>query len=128
MGALAELDPYAVLAGDALFTEFKGALTEQYVHQQLISQPASPTPYYWSKGAGRAEVDFVTTVGLHVVPIEVKAERNLNAKSLRVYRSEYGPDVAIRTSLAPYHKGDGLIDLPLYALNRLSEEVDAYSA
>jgi predicted AAA+ superfamily ATPase len=118
LGALAGLDPAVLLRGDALFTEFKGALAEQYVCQELVA--AGLEPFYWSNDAGRAEVDFVVETGGRIVPVEVKAHTNLQAKSLRVYRDKYRPDQAVRLSLAPYESQPGLLNLPLYAASRLA--------
>jgi len=114
LGAAAELDPRVVIEGNALFTEFRGALMEQYVLQELLASRL-PTPYYWTSDTGSAKVDFLVQTPMAVVPIEVKAATNLRAKSLRVYRDRYAPPLAIRMSLARYEEQDGLVCLPLYA-------------
>jgi len=114
LGAAAELEMSVVLDGSALFTEFKGALMEQYVLQELLAYGLS-TPYYWTSDSGTAEIDFVVQSPMGVVPIEVKAATNLRAKSLRVYRDRYEPPLAVRLSLARYEVQDGLVCLPLYA-------------
>lgn len=72
--------------------------------------------YYWTADRGTAEVDFVIDTGSDVIPIEVKAEQNLQAKSLKVYHEEFQPKVSIRTSMADYKKEDGLLNLPLWAI------------
>ncbi|WP_223847677.1 ATP-binding protein [Bifidobacterium callitrichos] len=118
LGALARLNPAAILEGDALFTEFKGAFTEQYVCQQLIAQHL--TPYYWASSTGRAEVDFAVDHPDTVLPIEVKAQENLQAKSLRVAANHFGLDRAVRTSLAGYRDEGWLLNLPLWAIGQLS--------
>ncbi|MCL2654002.1 MAG: ATP-binding protein [Propionibacteriaceae bacterium] len=119
LAALAEIEPSALVDGNSLFTEFRGALTEQYVAQTLTSLPIPP-PRYWSADGATAEVDFVIQSTNAIVPIEVKAATNLQAKSLRIYRGKFGPAVSIRTSLAPYEQQTGgLINLPLYALGAL---------
>ncbi|MDR0960785.1 MAG: DUF4143 domain-containing protein [Propionibacteriaceae bacterium] len=118
LGALAGLDQRAVIDGDVLFTEFKGALTEQYVCQQLVAQ--GMRPYYWTSDSGNAEVDFVIDRDGAPTPIEVKAHTNLRAKSLRTYREKYNPVIAVRTSLAPYERQEGLINLPLYAVGAIT--------
>jgi predicted AAA+ superfamily ATPase len=121
LGAMAKIDSKTLLNGNALFTEFKGAMTEQYVAQTL-SAMESITAGYWNSDSGTAEMDFVIQHEGQIVPIEVKAETNLKAKSLKVYRDRFAPPIAIRTSLAPYHAyTDGLIDLPLYALSLLPQ-------
>ena len=112
--ALSELPAKTLIEGSRIFTEFKGALTEQYVCQQLT---ASEVPlFYWSRERGDAEVDFVIQTDDKVLPVEVKAERNLQAKSLKVYYEKYNPDVAIRVSMADYERQDWLINIPLYAV------------
>ncbi|MDR2619603.1 MAG: ATP-binding protein [Propionibacteriaceae bacterium] len=119
LGALAALPTAAVINGSAIFTEFRGALTEQYVATQL-KQQLGASPRYWTNGQNSAEVDFVIQRGLDIIPIEVKANRNLKSKSLQVYREKFAPPLAIRTSLAPYARSTSLVDLPLYALATLS--------
>ena len=115
LGALAELGVSTVIEPDRLFTEFRGSLTEQYAAMQLFTA-FGRAPYYWTNGGGTAEVDFVVQRERDVVPIEVKATRNLRSKSLRVYQEKYAPDVAVRSSLAPYARHGNLVDLPLYGL------------
>ena len=112
LGAMSDLPPSAVLDGNALFTNFKGALTEQYVLQEL--QVAGFTLGYWTNDAGNAEVEFVVQGERAVYPVEVKAGINTQAKSLNVYRKLFAPPFAVRTSLAPAHDGDAVKDVPLY--------------
>jgi len=107
-----------LLDGNELFKEFKGALTEQYVLQQLKTLKGV-SPYYWTAERGIAEVDFVIDTGSNIIPIEVKAEANLQAKSLKVYREKFQPKLSIRTSMADYKKEDCVLNLPLWALERL---------
>lgn len=104
-----------LLDGNELFKEFKGALTEQYVLQQLKTLKGVNT-YYWTADRGTAEIDFIVDNGYDVVPIEVKAETNLQAKSLKVYRDKFQPGLSIRTSMADYKKEDWLLNLPLWAI------------
>ena len=110
------LDRHTLLEGNALFEEFKGALTEQYVLQELKTLGKLPLGY-WT--GGESEVDFIVQSGNRILPIEVKAGINLKAKSLNVYRKKYEPPLAIRASLAQYHSQDGLMDLPLYLMGSL---------
>ena len=105
-----------LLDGNELFKEFKGALTEQYVLQQLRTIKGLNI-YYWTADRGTAEVDFVIDNGKDVIPVEVKAEVNLQAKSLKVYREKFQPQLSIRTSMADYKKEDWLLNLPLWAIN-----------
>ncbi len=104
-----------LLDGNELFKEFKGALTEQYVLQQLKTIKGIHT-YYWTADRGTAEIDFIIDNGGDVIPIEVKAETNLQAKSLKVYREKFHPKRAIRTSMADYKEENWLLNLPLWAI------------
>ena len=104
-----------LLDGNELFREFKGALTEQYVLQQLKTVKGLNI-YYWTADRGTAEVDFVVDTGSDVIPIEVKAEVNLQAKSLKVYRDKYQPKLSVRTSMSDYKREDWLLNLPLWAV------------
>lgn len=114
LSALSELDAESILEGNEIFKEFKGALTEQYVLQQLVSDTAY-TPYYFGTDSNTFEMDFTVQKGKLVVPIEVKAETNQQAKSLKVYCQKYQPEYAVRISMNNYRVEDWLINLPLYA-------------
>lgn len=122
LGALSELDARTILEGNVIFTEFKGALTEQYVLQQLITD-TEYTPYYYSKSKAESEIDFVIQKENHIVPIEVKAEENLRAKSLRVYCDKYKPEIAIRTSMSDYREQEWMVNVPLYLLTEYLKKV-----
>lgn len=122
MSAMVDMDARVLIDGDKTFTQFKGALTEQFVLQQMVSIEAF-TPYYWTADKGNAEVDFVIQVNGRIVPVEVKAEINLQAKSLKVYIEKFFPDMAFRLSLSNYKKNNLLYDLPLYAVNQLPEMI-----
>jgi len=108
-----------LLEGSAAFTEYKGVLAEQFVLQELIA--ADHTPFFWSSPTGNAEVDFLLEADGHVMPLEVKAETNLQAKSLRVFRDRYQPARSVRASLRPYRDEGWLLNLPLYAVSRIAE-------
>jgi len=116
VGAMAGLDARTLVSGHQAFTEFKGSLTEQYALQELVA--AGLAPSYWARTSG-AEVDFVVQHAATIVPVEVKAETNLQAKSLRVFRDTYTPEVSVRTSLRPFRDEGWLVNLPLYALSAL---------
>ncbi len=118
LAAMTDLDEKTLLQGNTVFEEFKGALTEQYVLQQLITRKGSGI-YYWSPENARSEIDFLTQVSGQIIPIEVKAEENLKAKSLKVYREKYNPAMAVRTSMSDFRKEEWLINLPLYAISEL---------
>ncbi|MDE6259933.1 MAG: ATP-binding protein [Oscillospiraceae bacterium] len=107
-----------LLDGNALFKEFKGALTEQYVLQQLKTIKGLNI-YYWTAERGTAEVDFVIDNGTDVIPVEVKAETNLQAKSLKVYHEKFTPKLSIRTSMADYKREEWLLNLPLWAVESI---------
>ncbi len=104
-----------LLDGNDLFAEFKGALTEQYVCQQLKTID-DLSVYYYTNDRGSCEVDFIVDTGEQIVPVEVKAEVNLKAKSLKTYREKFDPEISVRTSMADYKKEDWLLNLPLYAV------------
>ena len=115
LGALAGLNQKILLDGNDLFVEFKGALTEQYVLQQLVTNPDLGV-YYYTNDRGSCEIDFLIDDGEKIIPLEVKAEINLRAKSLKSYRDKYTPEVSVRASMADYKEHDGLVDLPLYVI------------
>lgn len=115
LGAMAGLDPLAVLKGNAAFTEFKGALTEQYVCQQLVCGYGAQ-PRYWSAENSSGEVDFLVQGPSGVLALEVKAEENLRARSLRAFKSA-NPEVrAVRLSLSGFREQDWMRNVPLYAM------------
>jgi len=118
LAAMGDIDAKTLLEGNHIFAEFKGALTEQYVLQQLASTNELVI-YYWSAERSTAEIDFVVQYNGMVVPIEVKAEENLQAKSLKVYNEKFNPKISIRTSMADYRKQEWLTNLPLYAVSEL---------
>jgi len=118
--AMSLLDAKVILEGDALFTEFKGALSEQYACQEMKLLDNSQLAY-WANDSATAEIDFVLQLGSKIVPVEVKASTNLKAKSLTVYREKFKPEAEVRASLADYKKTDSLIDIPLYALGELGK-------
>ena len=120
LSCMTGLRQQTLLDGNDLFKEFKGALTEQYVLQQLKTLKDVQT-YYWTAERGMAEVDFIIDNGSDIIPIEVKAEANLQAKSLKVYREKFQPKLSIRTSMADYKKEDWLLNLPLWALGMICE-------
>ena len=121
LGCMTGLRQRTLLDGDDLFVEFKGALTEQYVCQQLKTIEDLGV-YYYTNDRGSCEIDFVVDTGEHIVPIEVKAETNLRAKSLKTYRERFEPELSVRTSMADYKKEDWLLNLPLYAIENITVE------
>lgn len=118
LGCMTGLRQRTLLDGNDLFVEFKGALTEQYVLQQLETIDNLHV-YYYTNERGSCEIDFLIDNGETVVPVEVKAEVNLRAKSLRTYHDKYNPKVSVRTSMADYKEEEWLINLPLYAIDEI---------
>lgn len=108
-----------LLDGNDMFVEFKGALTEQYVMQQLATI-SDISVYYYTNDRSSAEIDFLIDNGETVIPVEVKAEVNLKAKSLKTYYEKYQPKISVRTSMADYKKEDWLVNLPLYAVSEVN--------
>ena len=136
LAAASNLDAKTILDGNRIFQEFKGALTEQYVQQQLVAE-FGMKPYYWTSKSGQAEVDFLVENDSEIIPIEAKAEKNLQAKSLKLFCSKNRPGVAVRTSMSHYFRQEmelrdsedattskyTLIDIPLYAVGQLIDEI-----
>lgn len=131
LSAKCGLDLSVLLDSSRLFREFKGALAEQYVQQEMRAA-CGITPSYWSSPRSDAEIDFLFQQGMDIVPVEVKAQTNLQAKSLKWYCQKYRPAHALRCSLSPYCRQEvplsipetgsssyELVNLPLYALSRL---------
>ena len=120
LSCMVGLRQQTLLDGNDLFVEFKGALTEQYVCQQLKTVE-DLNIYYYTNDRGSCEVDFVVDTGEQIIPVEVKAEVNLRAKSLKTYREKFSPTVSIRTSMSDYKEEDWLINLPLYAIEQIKK-------
>ena len=115
MGAMSNIPTQSLLEGNVLFSDFKGALTEQYVMQQLKENP-SLSIYYWSADNSRGEIDFLLQNEDKIIPIEVKAEENLQAKSLRVFVERNPGLKGVRLSMSPYRDQDWLTNYPLYSI------------
>ncbi len=120
LGAMGDLDGRIILDGNAIFQEFKGAMAEQFVLQQLKSKLNTPLNY-WSAERAVAELDFLIQVKNNVIPVEVKAEENLQAKSLKSYVTKYSPYQAIRASMSDYREEEWLTNLPLYGILEVDE-------
>ena len=115
LGALSETPPEQILIGDNVFEEYKGAFTENYVLQQLKSLPRTFV-YYYSNDNSTLEIDFVVQHEAHVIPIEVKAEENLRAKSLRQFVTDNAGLHGDRFSMSDYREQDWLTNVPLWAV------------
>ena len=123
LGCMAGLRQQTLLEGNALFVEFKGALTEQYVCQQLKTRKDLDI-FYYTNDRGSCEVDFVVDIDGQIVPVEVKAEINLRSKSLKTYREKFSPEISVRASMADYKKEDRLINLPLYMIGQIESVME----
>ena len=123
LAAMGDIDAKTLLEGNRIFEEFKGALTEQYVLQQLKTVSGLAI-YYWSAERSSAEIDFLVQYAGAVVPIEVKAEENLQAKSLKAFYQKYSPSQAIRTSMSDYREESWLTNIPLYAIGNITSIID----
>ena len=118
--AMADVDATTIIEGNEIFVEFKGALTEQYVLTELKTN-TTENVYYWSSDRGSSEVDYIIQFGRNNIPIEVKANENLQAKSLKTFVQKYNTKVNVRTSMANYRKEDWLINIPLYLIGNIRE-------
>ena len=118
LGAMSELEAESILEGNDIFIEFKGALSEQYVLQQLISD-TEYTPYYYGTEKATFEQDFLIQKGKNIIPIEVKAETNIYSQSLRAYCDKYHPERAVRFSALKYMNQEWMENIPLYAVCNL---------
>lgn len=118
LGCMTEAPASQMLVGDNVFKEFKGAFTEQFVLQQLVAQGFSP--YYWSSDKTPAEIDFVLQTEQRVIPVEVKAEENVRARSMSEYIKSH-PEYqlkGLRISMMGYQDQDWMENIPLYAISK----------
>lgn len=122
LGRKFDLDSSTVLYGDNLFTEFKGVMAEIYVLQSLVRQYGNQH-YYWTSG-NTAEVEFILQDRGTVIPIEVKADKNVTAKSLAYYK-QYAPRLSVRLSTLNMRKDDDLLNLPLYLVDKLKSFIES---
>lgn len=120
--AMNKLESKTLISGNTLFDEYKGALTEQYVLEQLVCIK-DLSIYYWTSERSSAEVDFIIDYKNKIIPVEVKASENLQAKSLKVYNQLYNPKISIRTSMSKYRKESWLLNIPLYAISWLDKNI-----
>jgi predicted AAA+ superfamily ATPase len=119
LAAMTSLDVKVLLEGSRIFEEFKGALTEQYVLQQLITDKNLHIGY-WSSERSDAEIDLLLQYKNEIIPVEVKAAENLHAKSLRSFVQKNRPSLAVRTSMSDFRKEEWLTNIPLYAISALN--------
>ena len=116
LNAIGNIDQKILLEKNNILTQFKGALTEQYVCQQLKIKTAL---FYWSVANSLAEIDFLIQSKNEIIPIEVKAEENVKSKSLKVYLEKFSPKIAVRTSMNAYREESRLVNVPLYAIGNV---------
>lgn len=116
LGAMTDLDVHSLLENDKLFNDYNGAITEQYVLQEFKTLHNLPI-FYWT--SNRAEIDFIIQHKNNIIPVEVKATVNLQAKSLKSFRQKYEPAISIRTSLANYEDNQGLYNIPLFDISNI---------
>lgn len=122
LAAKANLSAKTLLEGNRVFEEFKGALTEQYVAQELTSRGMEL--YYYTTKNSSGEIDFVVQRENHIIPLEVKAEENLRAQSLKAFCKKYTPEVAIRTSMSGYRKEEWMVNVPLYMIAQYFDTIE----
>jgi predicted AAA+ superfamily ATPase len=119
LSALTGLGPRTYLEGpEGIFNHFKGVLAEQFVLQELRANAPHPPVYYWANGKNTAEIEFVIQSENQIIPIEVKAGKNIKSKSLAVYREQFAPETAIQTSLEDFEKAGSLCRIPLFAIGQ----------
>lgn len=114
LAAKSRLSKKVLLEGSRIFEEFKGALTESFIAQELMV--SGEELYYYSTENSSGEIDFVLQSETGIVPLEVKAEENLRARSLRAFCDKYKPESAIRSSMSDFREQDWMTNVPLYAL------------
>jgi predicted AAA+ superfamily ATPase len=112
---LSQLDPSVLVEGNRLLTEFKGALTENFILESLVQQ-FEGLPRYW-KSEGKAEVDFLVQYKNRIFPVEVKSEEHVKSRSLSFYRKAYNPPLSIRYSMRNLKLEEGLINIPLFLVD-----------
>ena len=120
---MAKIDAMTIIEGNEIFVEFKGSLTEQYVLTELKTNTNSPV-FYWSSEKGISEVDYIIQLEKYNIPIEVKSNENLQAKSLKTFVQKYNTKVNVRTSMANYKKEEWLINIPLYLIGNISNIIN----
>ncbi len=116
---LAGVPAQVIWSSSDIYKEFRGAMTENYVLNELYKS-ATDTLYYWSSG-NMAEVDFVLQQGAEIIPIEVKSEKSVKSRSLAEYRKKYNPMYAVRTSMVPELTNATLLNIPLFMISSLSK-------
>ena len=114
---LSKLPPQVIVDSSPIYTEFKGALTENFVLNEL-TKSTDEDAYYWTSN-NSAEVDFVIQCGINIVPVEVKSEKNVKARSLAEYRKKYKPEYSVKTSMKNDTNGKEILNIPLYLISKI---------
>lgn len=122
--AMAKIDSKTIIEGNEIFIEFKGSLAEQFVLTEVKTNIDTPI-FYWSSEGGTAELDYIIQLNGNNIPIEVKANENLQAKSLKVFVNKYNTKINVRTSMSDYRKEDWLINIPLYLIGNINKIIEA---
>ena len=123
LGAKAGLSHLAILADTTNLIEFKGALAEQYVCQELIAQRIFNIHYYANENS-TSKIEFIIDNGLDIIPIEVKSSINVYAKSLKSYMEKFKPELSLRISMLGYEEQiNGLVNLPLSEVSNIPKIV-----
>lgn len=122
LSAKNNLDVKTLIEGNKIFTEYKGSLAEQYVLQEIKAN-YNMNLFYWTSSSYQAEIDFLAQYKNFVIPIEVKAEMNLQAKSLKSFIDKYDTEINIRTSMANYRKDGKITNIPLYAIGNFENYI-----
>ena len=125
--SMAELPPEAVLTKGDILKEFKGAMAENFVLGSLLAQ-GFKTPHYWTLQGNKAEVDFLIQNGLEIIPIEVKAEDNVNGKSFAEYNKKYEPRIRLRYSLLNIKRNGNMVNFPIFLCDWLNDVLPSLSA
>lgn len=120
--AMAKIDESILLEEDRILVEFKEALTEQFVIQELKSNTNIPI-FYWSSEHGNAELSYIVQAGKYNIPIEVKANENLMSKNLKSFVSKFNSKINIRTSISDYRKEEWFINVPLYTIGNIEKTI-----
>jgi len=127
LGSMVRAPLELMVHGDRLFTEYRGALAESFVAQQLVAAKHADL-FYWRSDGGKAEVDFLCEIGGSVVPIEVKAGLSRRSKSLRSYDQQFEPGELVRTNLLNLKQDGKICNIPLYAVSLLPRFVGRQGA
>lgn len=123
LSCMCNIDPISIIGNNNIFSEYKGALSEQYVLQQLVAK-YNYDGFYYSNETSTGEVDFLYQYKGLIIPVEVKAEENLQAKSLKNYYKKFCPQYCIRTSMKAYRKEETLINVPLYDIGNMNKYIE----